>query len=171
VRGNPGLPHRKRNDQPAGRLRANARHCRSPAGNVLEGHWKVAVFVDDKATDDQTEAIVSVWTGKLGGPVADLAQLIGEVVAVEKAPIMFDVKEGKGTLKIGTIAEATMAAYKGATGLTTTLNESLFTTIPGSPAWVAKADTYRRNTSKYGLVDVNLKNHNAIQGTFRFAAA
>src|SRR6266545_4866022 len=120
-------------------------------GNVLEGNWKIAAFVDDKATSEQMEAILGVWTGKMGGPVAELAKLIGEVVAVEKAPITFDVSGGKGTLKIGTIAEATMTPYKGPTGETTTLNESVFTTIPGSPAWVAKADTYRRTTSQFGL--------------------
>ena len=53
--------------------------------NALSGNWRVVAFVDDKATADQEKAILSVYTGEKGGPVADLARLIGDVVAVERA--------------------------------------------------------------------------------------
>ena len=139
-------------------------------GNVLAGNWKVAIFVDDGASDQQMDALVSVWSGKLGGPVADLAGLVGEVVAVERVPITYEIAEGKGAIKIGAVAEAEMEPYHGPTGQVTTLNESIFTTIPGAPAWVAKASNYVRNTSKYGLRDQNLQGRNAIQGSFRFVA-
>ena len=43
--------------------------------------------------------------------------------------------------------------------------------IPGSPAYVSKATKYRRNTSDYGLKDIDLEGHNAIQGHFKFEAA
>ncbi len=138
--------------------------------NVLAGNWRIAVFVDDKATPKQQEAILNAWTGKLGGPLADLSKLVGEVAAVERAPISFAVEDGKGQLRIGTVAEATMSPYKGPTGSVTTLNESVFSTIPGSPAYVSKASEYRRQSSKYGLRDVNLRDRNAIQGSFRFVA-
>lgn len=137
-------------------------------GNVLKGNWKVAIIVDDSTTPEQQDAMVAAWGGKLGGPLGDLAGLVGEVVAVERAPIKFDVKEGKGTLKVGDIAEAEMEPYRSATGAITTLNESVFSTIPGSPAWVAKASKYVRNASKFGMNDVNLSGKNAIQGPFRF---
>ncbi len=144
-------------------------------GNVLQGNWKSALFVDDAATDEQQEVLVNVFTGKLGGPVADFAQLIGEVVAVERAPITFTVEEGKGSLRIGSgmtpVAEADMASYMGATEKPTTLQETVFSTIPGSPAYVSKATKYRRNSSDYGLRNVDLEGHNAIQGHFRFEAA
>jgi len=139
-------------------------------GNVLAGNWKVALFVDDKASDQQMDALVSAFSGKLGGPLADTAALIGEVAAVERAPIRFDVQEGKGTLVIGDIAECVMEPYRGPTGQVTTLNESIFTTIPGAPAWVAKASKYVRKVSRFGMKDIDLSGHNAIQGTFRFAA-
>jgi hypothetical protein len=139
-------------------------------GNVLKGNWRVVVFVDDKATPQQQEALLNVWTGKLGGPVADLAKLLGEVVGVERAPISFSVDEGLGTLKIGDVVDTAMSPYKGATGNITTLNESAFSTIPGSPAYVSKASHYRRRSSRYGLTDVDLKGKNAIQGKFRFVA-
>lgn len=137
-------------------------------GNVLKGNWRVAMIVDDSATAEQQEALVSAFTGKLGGPLADVAQLVGELVAVERAPITFDLKEGKGTLRVGNLAQAEMEPYRGPTGVVTTLNESIFTTIPGAPAWVSKASTFQRNGASFGLKDVALQGHNAIQGMFRF---
>lgn len=139
-------------------------------GNILQGNWRIVIFMDDKASPQQQELILNAWTGKLGGPLADLAKLVGEVVAVERAPISFSVEEGEGHLRIGTLAEATMAPYKSPAGQVTTLNESIFSTIPGSPAYVSKASRYWRQSGKYGLRDVNLQNRNAIQGSFHFLA-
>ena len=69
---------------------------------------------------------------------------------------------------VGGYADAVMEPYRGPTGQVTTLNESTFTTIPGAPAWVAKASTFKRNSSQFGLADIDLQGHNAIQGNFRF---
>ncbi|MEX0682392.1 MAG: DUF1326 domain-containing protein [Dehalococcoidia bacterium] len=137
-------------------------------GNVLAGNWKAALFVDDKASDEQMDKLVAAFSGKLGGPLADTAALVAEVTAVERVPIKFEVQEGKGSLVIGDVAECVMEPYRGPTGQVTTLNESIFTTIPGAPAWVAKASKYVRKSSKYGLKDMDLSGHNAIQGSFRF---
>jgi hypothetical protein len=139
-------------------------------GNVLKGNWRSYYIVDDKASEAQQSALVDVWTGKLGGPLADFAQLTGEVLGVERAPVAYELHEGKGTLKVGSFVDAEMTPYVGSTGQTTTLNDSVFSSIPGSPAWVSKASRYVRNSSAIGLKDINLQDHNAIQGTFRFAA-
>ena len=138
-------------------------------GNILQGNLTGVFFVDDRATPEQEEALVKVWTGKLGGPLADLAQLYSEV-RVERAPITFTVEEGRGTLRVGAVVEAEMEPYRGPTGEVTTLNESVFSTIPGSPAFAAEASTYRRNATAYGLNDVALEGHNAIQRYFRMEA-
>jgi len=139
-------------------------------GNVLAGNWQVAVFVDDNSTPRQHEALIKVWTGQLGGPVGDLAKLVGEVKAVERVPISFRVEGGQGTLKIGDVVDTAIEPYRGGTGNVTTLNESAFSTIPGSPAYVGKASHYKRQSSRYGLKDVDLHGKNAIQGEFRFVA-
>jgi hypothetical protein len=139
-------------------------------GNILAGNWKVAAFVDDKSTPQQQQALLDVFTCQLGGPVADLAKLVGEIVAVERVPIGFLVEGGRGTLTVGNVVDAEVVPYIGATGQPTTLNESIFSTIPGSPAYVSKASHYRRTTAKYGLNNVDLQGKNAIQGAFRFVA-
>jgi hypothetical protein len=136
-------------------------------GNVLKGNFRVQMYIDDRASQQQEAALRDVFTGKQGGPVADLATLIGEVVKVERAPITFEVKEGKGTLRIGDTTAAEMEPYRGPTGRPTTLVESIFSTIPGSPAYVAKASSFRMRNQAVG-VDVDLRDHNAIQGVFAF---
>jgi hypothetical protein len=136
-------------------------------GNVLKGNWQVLLFVDDRATPEQHTALVEVFTGRRGGPMKDLAGLYGKILAVEKAPIRFEVVEGKGTLGIGRTVEAEMQPYQGATGNITTLHETAFSTIPGAPAYVSKASRYRVKEPRLGF-DIDLSGHNAIQGQFRF---
>ena len=136
-------------------------------GTPLAGNWRAHLFIDERASKEQETVLVSVFTGKQGGPVADLAALVGEMVKIERAPITFEVKEGKGTLRIGNTTEAVMAPYRGPSGKPTTLVDSIFSTIPGSPAYVAKASTFRMKNDAVG-VDVNLRDHNAIQGVFAF---
>jgi hypothetical protein len=139
-------------------------------GNILQGNWRVVVYVDDGATPEQQQALLDVWTGKLGGPVADLAQLVGEVVAVERAPVKFEFDKGKGTLLIGDAIEAEMEPFRGATGEETALHDTVFTTIPGSPAYVGSASSYKVNVPQHGF-SIDLRDHNSVQGSFRFEAA
>jgi hypothetical protein len=136
-------------------------------GNVLKGNWRAVVHIDQRATKQQEEALLSVYTGKQGGPIADLVQLIGEVVAVERTPITFEVKEGKGNQRIGSVADCQMEPYRGPSGDVTTLQNSIFSTIPGSPADIAKATKFKMNNPKLGQ-NIDLQDHNAIQGNFVF---
>jgi hypothetical protein len=136
-------------------------------GNVLKGNWRAVVHLDERASKAQEEALLSVYTGKQGGPVADLVNLVGEVLSVERSPIIFDVKEGKGTLRIGNVADCEMEPFRGPTGEITTLRDSIFSTIPGSPAYVAKATKFKMNNPPLRQ-HIDLKDHNAIQGKFIF---
>ena len=67
-----------------------------PKNILIPKSWKAVVFVDERATAEQEAAMLRLFTGQLGGAVADLAGLIGEVVAVERSPISFTVDGGKG---------------------------------------------------------------------------
>jgi hypothetical protein len=138
-------------------------------GNVLAGNWRLVVYVDEKATAQQRRALLDAFGGKLGGPLADLAGLIGEIVAVNSASIDHRVEEGKGTLRMGEIVQAEMAPYTDAKGRPTTLHDTVFSTIPGSPAYVAKASRHRVNLPEHGM-SWEFSGRNAIQGNFHFEA-
>src|SRR4051812_32154028 len=85
-------------------------------GNVLKGNWKVAAYVDGNATPEQKEAILAAHTGKLGGPLADLAQLVSDVVGVYDGPIALGMKGGEGTSRGGGAAAAQRPPCTGAPG-------------------------------------------------------
>jgi hypothetical protein len=78
-------------------------------GNVLAGNWRAVFYIEDKATPEQREAILNVFSGKLGGAFAGVASLVGERVAVHSVPIEHRVEGGKGTLRVGEVVEAEMA--------------------------------------------------------------
>jgi hypothetical protein len=138
-------------------------------GNVLAGNWRVVLYVDDKATEQQRAALLDVFGGKLGGTPADLAALVGEIVAVHPVPIDHRVEGGKGTLRVGQAVYAEMANYSDAQGRPTSLHESIFSTIPGSPAYVAKAATHQVNVPEHGMT-WEFSGRNAVQGSFHFEA-
>ena len=136
-------------------------------GNALAGNWRAVAFVDDKATPAQEEALLATYTGKKGGPIAALAQLIGEVVGVERAPITFDMAKGKGTLRIGTAVDAEMEALVGATGEHTTLHDAAFSVIRNAPAYVGQAPKFKASAPALGL-NLDIKGRSSVQGQFLF---
>jgi hypothetical protein len=136
-------------------------------GNVLTPQsWKIVMFIDERATEEQFQAIVDAYSGKLGGPLADLAGLIGEVLDVRRAPISHEIRGGTGTLQIGDFVSAEMAPFAGADGTPTTLRDTIFSTVPGSPAYAAKASRNTVNLPQYGMV-WSFEGRNAIQSDYR----
>lgn len=136
-------------------------------GNVLAGNWKVAAYVDGKASPKQKDVILAMHTGKLGGPLADLAKLVGEVVGVYDAPIQFNLVEGKGSIRVGDVVSAEMQPYADAQGRPTKLVDSIFSTIPGSPAYVGKASSHKVNIPQHQMT-WQFSGRNAVLGSFKF---
>lgn len=137
-------------------------------GNVLQGNWRAVAFVDDKATDAQHDAIVAVFTGKKGGPVADLCGLIGEVVGLEKVPIECRAEKGSMRLKVGDVLHAEVEPLQGATGQPTAMMDTIFSSVPGAPAYASKSKTYRFDSEALG-VRFDTSGRSAVHTQFRYA--
>jgi hypothetical protein len=54
---------------------------------MTDGNWRLGVFIDAAASDEQAEKLGGVFSGALGGPMAALGPLVGEQLGVERAPI------------------------------------------------------------------------------------
>ena len=68
---------------------------------MTDGNWRLGMFVDENATDNQLEKLTAVFGGQLGGPMEGLAPLIGEMLGVERASIEI-VDDGlRHSVKIG----------------------------------------------------------------------
>jgi hypothetical protein len=68
---------------------------------MTEGNWRVGVFVDDEASDEQFDKLVQVFSGQLCGPMAGLAPLIGEMLGVERAAIQIDEDGLRHAVRVG----------------------------------------------------------------------
>jgi hypothetical protein len=139
-------------------------------GNVLAGNWEVVLLVDDGASAEQRDALVAALSGQLGGPLADLAGLYGTVKAVQSVPISHQVRGGTGMLHIPGMVEAEMEPYRGPDGSVTTLRDSIFSTVPGSPAWVSKATRNRVRLPEFGM-SWEYEASNAIQADWKMEHA
>jgi len=64
-------------------------------GNMVTGpKWRAALYLDERATREQAEALGNIFSGQAGGFLANVAALIGEVMGVRAAPIQFEA-DGK----------------------------------------------------------------------------
>ena len=70
-------------------------------GQMSEGDWRVGVFMDERASDEQAHKLGGVFSGQMGGPPANLVPLIGENLGMEVASIEH-VDEGlRHRVKVG----------------------------------------------------------------------
>jgi hypothetical protein len=77
---------------------------------MTEGNWRVGVFVGEEASDvfvseessdAQFDALVRVFNGQLGGPMAGLAPLIGELLGAERAAIEINDDGLRHSVRVG----------------------------------------------------------------------
>jgi hypothetical protein len=54
---------------------------------MTDGNWRLGVFIDEQATTEQADKLVAVFSGQLGGPMAAIVPLVGEMLGVERAAI------------------------------------------------------------------------------------
>jgi hypothetical protein len=57
---------------------------------MTEGNWRLGLIVDDGASDEQAEKLGAVFSGQMGGPMAALAPLIGEMLGSERMRIDYE---------------------------------------------------------------------------------
>ena len=63
-------------------------HVPGPMG---DGNWTVAIYLDERANDQQAAALGAIFGGAEGGPMAAFAPLIATNLGVKKVPITYRV--------------------------------------------------------------------------------
>lgn len=64
--------------------------ARTP-GPMIEGNWAVALYLDERANQDQQQALQAIFAGQAGGTMGEFAPLIGQVLGVKSVPIHYGV--------------------------------------------------------------------------------
>jgi len=68
---------------------------------MTEGNWKLGVYVDQEASDEQFDKLIEVFSGQRGGPMAGLAPLIGQIIGAERASIEMDDDGLRHSVRVG----------------------------------------------------------------------
>ena len=68
---------------------------------MSEGNWRVGVFMDERASDEQTEKLGAIFSGQMGGPIANVLPLISENLGMERAPIEHVDDGDRHRVKVG----------------------------------------------------------------------
>lgn len=72
---------------------------------MTDGNWRLGVFIDDGASDEQFDKLVQVYGGQLGGPMAALGPLVGEMLGVERAPITISGDGLRHGVRVGDVID------------------------------------------------------------------
>ncbi len=67
---------------------------------MADGGWRVAVYLDERADEQQQAALGEILSGELGGPPATLAGLVGEQLGVRVVPINYTSEEGRKRVEV-----------------------------------------------------------------------
>ncbi len=63
-------------------------------GRMAEGGWKVAVYVDEDATQKAYDGLLQILSGAAGGTTGLFTLLVSDIIGAERAPVKI-VREGR----------------------------------------------------------------------------
>lgn len=136
-------------------------------GNMVENKWKAAVYVDQRATDAQKNALLTIFSGKAGGHPAVLASFIGEMLGTKSVPMHYEGSGKRTTLHIPGIAEADLEVLEGQDGKPITISNHPVCIAPGIPVTVGRSKQF--SLKDYGY-DWKLSGRNAYLSPFAYSA-
>lgn len=135
-------------------------------GNMKDGDWKVALYIDSQASKSQNEALMGIFSGQAGGHIANLAPLIGEVLGATSTAISLDIASGGFSFSVEGLGRAEASALEGQGGGAVIVAGHPLAISPGETATVAR-------TSKIELHDHgftgNLTEKAALSAPFSYS--
>ncbi|HEY0793311.1 MAG TPA: DUF1326 domain-containing protein [Chthoniobacterales bacterium] len=137
-------------------------------GHMLEGKWKVALYVDERGDQAQQGALTQIFSGQEGGHLAGLAPLMGEVLGIRTAPIEYRSEGKRRSLRIGNVADAAIEGLAGQDGGEVTVANVPFAAVPGVPLVAAKSKHMR--FTDHGLT-WEVSNKNGFFAPFAYQSA
>ena len=146
----------------------NAAFAAYSPGHMLKVKWDVALYLDEKATPKQREALTTILAGKVGGEPAALVPFINKVLGVKSVRIEFNSKGKERSMRIPGVAEMEVSAVEGAGGKEIVLNNIPFTAVPNQQTVVAKSK--KLSFHDHGM-DWNVSDKNGFYSPFSYKGA
>lgn len=138
-------------------------------GHMLTGpKWKIVLYLDEKANNDQKDALTRIFTGQVGGDFfVEMLSRTGEILGIRSVPIEFNI-EGKKRRKIKIPAIAEMD-IEGLTGSDPNVESKVvnpaFSNTPGIDPIIARAT---RHTFKDHGLEWDNSGRNAFYSRFTY---
>ncbi len=116
-------------------------------GLLTEGGFKVALYIDERASEAQAKAIEELYSGAHGGHLGVVASLVGEVVSVKQAPIDYRVDGKTRSLKVGDVGSSVVHEVEGADGGPVLVSNPPLAIAPGNDITISDTEkvTYNDN--------------------------
>ena len=131
---------------------------------MTDGGWKVALYLDDRATAEQSDALGAVFSGGAGGHLAALGPLIDEVSGVAPASITFDRSNGSLHAEVADVLTMAAEEIKGMDGESPPVITNSLLGAVTQPMTQAKAG----DVSYHGHWDVEYSGTNSFVTDFKY---
>ncbi|MGI8755528.1 MAG: DUF1326 domain-containing protein [Acidimicrobiales bacterium] len=112
-------------------------------GHMAQTQWRVALYLDDRASEAQGTALGAIFSGAAGGHLAVLGAHIGEVMGAVSAAITFDADESSRAMRIGDVADVKINAIAGQDAAQVTVANHPLAISPGYEVVTARSDHLR----------------------------
>ncbi|RBW56037.1 DUF1326 domain-containing protein [Ruegeria sp. A3M17] len=70
-------------------------------GRMGEGQWKVAAYVDERASGKAYNGLLQIFSGQAGGTTGLFTMLVSEIIGAERAPVQIERDGNKRRIAIG----------------------------------------------------------------------
>jgi hypothetical protein len=126
-------------------------------GTMVETKWRAALYLDERASDAQKQALTRIFAGQAGGHPAALASFVEDVLGVASVKIDYRAEGKRRSLAIPNIADAEIEAIEGQAGGDVTVSGHPLCVAPGEPAVVAKSKRldYTDHGMRWTISDCN----------------
>jgi hypothetical protein len=136
-------------------------------GDMGLGNWKVALYLDERASGAQKDALTQIFNGQAGGQMAGIAPAIGQMLGVSSKKMEYQAKGRTRSLEIAGISKAEIEAIEGLDGTEITLNNLASVIAPGYP--IVQAQSRQLSYHDYGM-NWEISGKNGFYSPFTYQA-
>ena len=108
-------------------------------GPMTKVKWEVALYLDERATKAQQDALTGIFGGQAGGEPSSLGPFVGKVLGVKTVRIDYEAHGKHRKLRIPQLAAMEVEAIEGQEGKEVTLENPPLIAVPGQMLVVAKS--------------------------------
>ncbi len=108
---------------------------------MVDGGWKQAIIVSDRATAAQRRAVEEILTGMRGGPWEILARFVGDAMPTRIAPIRIEEAPGRKSVTVRGVLEGAVEAIRGRNRAEPVTFENIYNQIHDTRQVIARGST------------------------------